>query len=260
MDRIRRQTPLWPGLMLAALLAVLAFVISFDALRTVGLACGINPRLSWMFPLIVDGSTLMFTWATWAFKTRGIRTGYPWAMLVMFSVCSLIGNALHAHAVRVNGMLLPDWVPPLVMTMPPVALLAATHMMVTAAGRTFDDRIAMDEPDKPSSDLDAMDEPVEPVPGFNPGEAPRPVNEPITDTADPPMPVGEPDEDPQPVDDPDPVKGGQPPLIGSDDMPASDDGTGGGRASGALDDYWRSRANPETGGEVLERMLGEVAD
>ena len=82
----RRGAALWPGLTLACLLAVLAFVLSFDALRIVALACGVQPALAWMFPLIVDGSTLAFTWATWAFRTRGMGTWYPWLMLVLFSV------------------------------------------------------------------------------------------------------------------------------------------------------------------------------
>lgn len=139
-----REARMWPGVTVAVVLALLAFIISFDALRAVGLACGINVSLAWMFPIIIDGSTLAFTWAAWAFKTRRMGTLYPWLMLVLFSVISLIGNALHAHPVMVNGMLLPDWVPPVIMTVPPVALLATTHMIVLAAGRTFD-RQAMAE-------------------------------------------------------------------------------------------------------------------
>lgn len=129
---------MWPGVTVAVILALLAFIISFDALRAVGLACGINGSLAWMFPIIIDGSTLAFTWAAWAFKTRRLSTVYPWLMLVLFSVISLIGNALHAHPVMVNGLLLPVWVPPVIMTVPPVALLATTHMIVLAAGRSFD--------------------------------------------------------------------------------------------------------------------------
>ena len=45
----RRGAALWPGLTLACLLAVLAFVLSFDALRIVALACGVQPALAWMF-------------------------------------------------------------------------------------------------------------------------------------------------------------------------------------------------------------------
>ena len=104
-----REARMWPGVTVAVVLALLAFIISFDALRAVGLACGINAALAWMFPIIIDGSTLAFTWAAWAFKTRRMGTLYPWLMLVLFSVISLIGNALHAHPVMVNGMLLPDW-------------------------------------------------------------------------------------------------------------------------------------------------------
>lgn len=149
-----REARMWPGVTVAIVLALLAFIISFDALRAVGLACGINASLAWMFPIIIDGSTLAFTWAAWAFKTRRMGTLYPWLMLVLFSVISLIGNALHAHPVMVNGMLLPDWVPPVIMTVPPVALLATTHMIVLAAGRTFD-RQAMAEavPPEPAGPL-----------------------------------------------------------------------------------------------------------
>ena len=143
-----REARMWPGVTVAVVRALRAFIISFDALRAVGLACGINAALAWMFPIIIDGSTLAFTWAAWAFKTRRMGTLYPWLMLVLFSVISLIGNALHAHPVMVNGMLLPDWVPPVIMTVPPVALLATTHMIVLAAGRTFD-RQAMAEAASP---------------------------------------------------------------------------------------------------------------
>lgn len=64
---------MWPGVTVAVILALLAFIISFDALRAVGLACGINGSLAWMFPIIIDGSTLAFTWAAWAFKRAACR-------------------------------------------------------------------------------------------------------------------------------------------------------------------------------------------
>ena len=76
-----RQAPLWPLMALATLIAVMAFVLSFDALRTLGIACGIQPALGWMFPLIIDVPVLAFTWATWVFKTRGMGQGYPWRCL-----------------------------------------------------------------------------------------------------------------------------------------------------------------------------------
>ena len=134
----RRQAPLWPLMALTVAIALMAFILSFDALRTLAVACGVQPGLSWMFPLIIDAPELAFTWATGVFKTRGLGQAYPWAMLLVFSAVSLVGNALHAHPVETNGLLLPDWGASLLMTMPPVALLATSHMIVRAASRSFD--------------------------------------------------------------------------------------------------------------------------
>lgn len=160
----RRQAPLWPLMALTVAIALMAFILSFDALRTLAVACGAQPGLSWMFPLIIDAPVLAFTWATWVFKTRGLGQAYPWAMLLVFSAVSLVGNALHAHPVETNGLLLPDWGASLLMTMPPVALLATSHMIVRAASRSFDmdgpEPAAEAVPDVPRD----MDDPA-PAPG-----------------------------------------------------------------------------------------------
>lgn len=164
----RRQAPLWPLMALTVAIALMAFILSFDALRTLAVACGVQPGLSWMFPLIIDAPVLAFTWATWVFKTRGLGQAYPWAMLLVFSAVSLVGNALHAHPVETNGLLLPDWGASLLMTMPPVALLATSHMIVRAASRSFD----MDGPE-PAAEV------VETTP-VAPPEVPRDTDGPET--------------------------------------------------------------------------------
>lgn len=164
----RRQAPLWPLMALTVAIALMAFILSFDALRTLAVACGVQPGLSWMFPLIIDAPVLAFTWATWVFKTRGLGQAYPWAMLLVFSAVSLVGNALHAHPVETNGLLLPDWGASLLMTMPPVALLATSHMIVRAASRSFD----MDDPE-PAAEV------VETTP-VAPPEVPRDTDGPET--------------------------------------------------------------------------------
>ena len=186
-----RQAPLWPLMALATLIAVMAFVLSFDALRTLGIACGIQPALGWMFPLIVDVPVLAFTWATWVFKTRGMGQGYPWAMLILFSAVSLVGNALHAHPVETNGMLLPDWTASLLMTMPPIALLATSHMMVTAASRSYDlETVEPEQPDEePIEEPETVEKPIEPT-----GEKPEtePTGEEPEAVEKPTEPIGEP--------------------------------------------------------------------
>ena len=187
---VTRHARMWPGMALAGLLALFAFIISFDALRTLALACGIRASLSWMFPLIIDGSVLAFTWATWAFRTRGLATWYPWLMLVAFSAFSIAGNSLHAHAVPIDGMTLPGWAPGVVMSMPPIALLATTHMIVLAAGRTFDDT---PEPAPP-----AFAPEPEPEPVVTPEPKPEPAVTPEPEPESQPEPVAAPESTPEP--------------------------------------------------------------
>ena len=152
-----RRARLWPLVALVVAIASIAFVLSFDALRTLGMACGVSPALAWMFPLIIDLPVIAFTWATWVFKTRHLGQAYPWAMLVVFSLVSLAGNALHAHPTETNGMLLPQWGASLLMTMPAVALLATSHMIVKSAAKSFDDDEAPVAPEPILSEADRAD-------------------------------------------------------------------------------------------------------
>lgn len=152
-----RRARLWPLVALVVAIASIAFVLSFDALRTLGMACGVSPALAWMFPLIIDLPVIAFTWATWVFKTRHLGQAYPWAMLVVFSLVSLAGNALHAHPTETNGMLLPQWGASLLMTMPAVALLATSHMIVKSAAKSFDDDEAPVTPEPILSEADRAD-------------------------------------------------------------------------------------------------------
>lgn len=152
-----RRARLWPLVALVVAIASIAFVLSFDALRTLGMACGVSPALAWMFPLIIDLPVIAFTWATWVFKTRHLGQAYPWAMLVVFSLVSLAGNALHAHPTEMNGMLLPQWGASLLMTMPAVALLATSHMIVKSAAKSFDDDEAPVAPEPIPSEADRAD-------------------------------------------------------------------------------------------------------
>ena len=128
---------MWPGIAAGTVIGVIAFVLSFDALRLVFVSCGINPWLSWGGPVCVDGKILLCTWATWGFRKAHIRGAwYPWLGLVLFSLFSIAGNAL--HAVLSTGVSLPAWVPPLIMSIPPIALLYATHLIVIIAGDRLD--------------------------------------------------------------------------------------------------------------------------
>lgn len=181
----RSSVKMWPGITAGIIIGLIAFVLSFDALRLVFVSCGINPWLSWGGPVCVDGTILLCTWATWGFKKGHIRgSAYPWVGLVLFSGFSIAGNALHA---MINtGFRLPSWVPPVIMSIPPVALLYATHLIVIIAG----DRLDKINTFSPATDAARVPEaapretrvPVEPVKAQPVQPAPVPMPTPAVET------------------------------------------------------------------------------
>lgn len=173
----RSSVKMWPGITAGIIIGLIAFVLSFDALRLVFVSCGINPWLSWGGPVCVDGTILLCTWATWGFKKGHIRgSAYPWVGLVLFSGFSIAGNALHA---MINtGFRLPSWVPPVIMSIPPVALLYATHLIVIIAGDRLDKiNTATDATRVPEAAPRETRVPVEPV-----QPAPVPMPTPVAET------------------------------------------------------------------------------
>lgn len=173
----RSSVKMWPGITAGIIIGLIAFVLSFDALRLVFVSCGINPWLSWGGPVCVDGTILLCTWATWGFKKGHIRgSAYPWVGLVLFSGFSIAGNALHA---MINtGFRLPSWVPPVIMSIPPVALLYATHLIVIIAGDRLDKiNTATDATRVPEAAPRETRVPVEPV-----QPTPVPMPTPVAET------------------------------------------------------------------------------
>jgi hypothetical protein len=132
---------LWPGLLLCTIAAVMAFTLSFTALRAVGIASGITPRLAWMFPLTIDTVILFGTWAAFRFRARGAAgTWYAWVLLVVFAAASWTGNFLHAEPVPVGSLVLSRPIASLFSSVPSLSLLLTTHMLVLIAVRRGEER------------------------------------------------------------------------------------------------------------------------
>jgi hypothetical protein len=110
-------------------LAAGGFTLSFASLRDLATRCGIDPQLSFLWPLIVDGFIVVATAAAFALKDRGPAvTWYPWTALVIFSAVSVTGNSLHgAEAAHAS---VPLIVAAAVSSIPAIALLVATHLLV----------------------------------------------------------------------------------------------------------------------------------
>lgn len=112
------------------LLAMGGFTLSFTALRELAQReFAIAPQLSFIYPLVIDGFIVIATAAAFTMKKRGPRvTWYPWAAMGVFGALSVLGNA--AHAIDNPDATFPSWVSALGASVPAVALLIASHLLV----------------------------------------------------------------------------------------------------------------------------------
>lgn len=104
-----------------------AFWLSFTALADLARRSGVDAGQAWAWPLIVDGIIVVATVAVVALAgQRG--AWYPWMLLTAGAVVSVTANAIHAVVAAdadVPGVLAAS-----VAAVPPLVLLAITHLTV----------------------------------------------------------------------------------------------------------------------------------
>lgn len=111
-------------------LALGAFVLSFDALRELAVVAGVRPGLAWIWPIIVDGFIMVATINAIVLSERQAKTAwYPWVSLLVFAVVSVIGNGLHAARHAQTDVISVE-VAAAVSAIPAVALLVISHLIV----------------------------------------------------------------------------------------------------------------------------------
>lgn len=104
-----------------------AFWLSFVALADLAVRSGIARGQSWIWPLLVDGLIVVATVAVVALDGR--RTAwYPWTLLIGGAGVSVTANA--AHAILAADLTVPAMLAAVVAAIPPLVLLAATHLTV----------------------------------------------------------------------------------------------------------------------------------
>ena len=137
-----------------------AFWLSFTSLADLAARSGIGAGQAWAWPLIVDGIIVVATVAVVALA--GQRSAwYPWALLVGGALVSVTANAI--HAVVSADADVPRMLAASVAAVPPVVLLAITHLTVILT-RTTDPNI---EPATASFPTDTAAS----IPELPPGEA-----------------------------------------------------------------------------------------
>jgi hypothetical protein len=104
-----------------------AFWLSFTSLADLAARSGIGAGQAWAWPLIVDGIIVVATVAVVALA--GQRSAwYPWALLTGGALVSVTANAI--HAVVAADADVPSILAASVAAVPPVVLLAITHLTV----------------------------------------------------------------------------------------------------------------------------------
>ena len=114
------------------LLAVGGFVLSFAALRDLAVRVGMPADLAWLWPLLIDGMIVESTLAVVALAQRGSRRAvwYAWFLLAAGAVVSVGSNGAHA---MLTGH---GWAGAAAASVPPVVLLATTHLTVLLMAAT----------------------------------------------------------------------------------------------------------------------------
>lgn len=116
-------------------------VLSYEALLDLASRTGsINPGLTWVWPLTLDAlavvASLNVLWA----EIRKERDGYAWGLVIVFTLLSVIFNAVHASLTNLLALhsLAPAVVAGVVGVLPPVAAAFALHLLVRLLRRVLE--------------------------------------------------------------------------------------------------------------------------
>ncbi|QPS33567.1 DUF2637 domain-containing protein [Brevibacterium casei] len=121
-----------------------AFWLSFIALADLATRSGIAGEQSWVWPLLVDGLIVVATIAVVALDGHA-RTGYPWTLLVTGAGISVVANA--THALVAADPTVPRLLAAAVASVPPLVLVASTHLTVVLVRSAHDRHGATVDPE-----------------------------------------------------------------------------------------------------------------
>ncbi|MFD0262394.1 DUF2637 domain-containing protein, partial [Kitasatospora indigofera] len=135
----RRRTVSWWDLAAIGLLGTAGFVLSYDALQQMADAIHVRGKLTYAFPLIIDGFIAYGVRALVLLReARWTARAYAWSLFAGATAASIWANAL--HAVRLNqetfreaGLRLGDATVGLLSTLAPLALAGAVHLGILIA-------------------------------------------------------------------------------------------------------------------------------
>ena len=127
MNKVLRAT-LVSAVVITTVIGIASFVLSFAALWDLATMAGVPRSLSWLWPVIVDGTILQATISVIAlaqFEDERSGRRFFWGVLITAALVSIGANAMHAF-ISDAGTLHPA-LSAAIATVAPVSLLAATH-------------------------------------------------------------------------------------------------------------------------------------
>lgn len=81
---------------LVALVALISFILSYSALQGYAETNGLTTRLSYLWPLLIDGPLVIFSVAVLAAYLQGEKSKKLWALVIFYTGLTLAFNAVHA--------------------------------------------------------------------------------------------------------------------------------------------------------------------
>ena len=128
----RGRIAVWTAVAGTVFIAAAAFWLSFTALADLARRSGVDESQAWAWPLIVDGIIVVATVSVVALA--GQRAAwYPWLLLMAGAAVSVAANAI--HAVVAADADVPSALAGSVAAVPPLVLLAITHLTVVLTRR-----------------------------------------------------------------------------------------------------------------------------
>lgn len=109
-----------------------AFALSYDAIRAVAISAHIRPSLAWLYPVAVDGAMSVATVCAVVMRARGRSAAYPWSVVLIGALVSVVANALHAWVAGGSVALPAPWAVAL-SSVPPVLLALSIHLLIVLA-------------------------------------------------------------------------------------------------------------------------------
>src|SRR5699024_605399 len=161
-----------------------AFWLSFIALADLAARSGVTVGQAWVWPLLVDGLIVVATVAVVALD-RHRAAWYPWSLLIAGALVSVTANA--AHALVAADAAVPGVLASVVAAVPPLVLLASTHLTVVLIRSTTPDRATADALDVSAAAVPARA--AEPVVAATPSTTSPSIPEPDRAPALP-VPIG----------------------------------------------------------------------